>query len=357
MMMAPGVMLPMKVIVDPQKDAFIQFVESPKNKESRIARKNSSPCAIIPTGFGKEAQDRCIAASALALDQSHRVADGPHRRALGLRPRTYSAPLASSEASCGSDDPATPAGLRTRGLTVGDLTCETRAEEDENTEPSTTVMLRNLPQYFTRASLLELIDEAGFFGSYDFVYLPTDFNSQAGLGYAFVNLMGSDAAARFWAHFDNFSAWPLESAKVLDAFTPSTVVSPSSPSGDLSSIDPGATPESAITQVCCLGWSRPHQGLSALIERYRNSPVMHESLPDECKPMVFVNGARVSFPPPTRHVKWPRPRSTLSSGRAGDPAIWRSGGAGCGAGAAPASTVISTTLAFSPAPPASARDS
>lgn len=268
----PGIMLPMKVIVDPQKDAFIQFVESPKNKETRAARKDSSPCAIIPTGFGKDAQDRCIAASRLALDQSHRR---------GLRPRTYSAPQAlSTDSSAGGGDSI---GLRTRGQTVGDLTTEGGVAEEEFDGPTTTVMLRNLPQYFTRATLLELIDKHGFHGSYDFVYLPTDFNSQAGLGYAFVNMITPADAEKFWAHFDNFSSWLTDSDK-----------------------------------VCSLGWSRPHQGLNALIERYRNSPVMHESLPDECKPMVFVDGVRVPFPPPTRHVKWPRPRSTLSSGRGGD---------------------------------------
>merc|ERR1712066_571567 len=35
------------------------------------------------------------------------------------------------------------------------------------------------------------------------------------------------------------------------------------------------------------------------VERYRNSPVMHESIPDEGKPIVLNAGVRMPFPLPT----------------------------------------------------------
>jgi hypothetical protein len=38
---------------------------------------------------------------------------------------------------------------------------------------------------------------------------------------------------------------------------------------------------SVTRQVCEVRWSGPHQGLEAHVERYRNSPVMHKSVPDE----------------------------------------------------------------------------
>lgn len=46
----------------------------------------------------------------------------------------------------------------------------------------TTVMLRNVPSNYTRAMLLGMLDDEGFSGCYDFLYLPVDFNSGACLG-------------------------------------------------------------------------------------------------------------------------------------------------------------------------------
>jgi len=139
----------------------------------------------------------------------------------------------------------------------------------------TTVMLRNLPLRYTREMLMHLIDSEGFAGLYDFAYLPIDFNSRVGLGYAFVNLQNPAEASRFWTHFDGFSRW--------------------------------AQPEDSDVP-CLVTWSEPHQGLTSHIERYRNSPVMHQSVPDECKPMIFACGVRAPFPAPTKHIKAPRMR-------------------------------------------------
>ena len=51
------------------------------------------------------------------------------------------------------------------------------------------VMLRNLPNNYTRDMFLSLLDEEGLSELYDFVYLPMDFCRDANLGYAFVNLV------------------------------------------------------------------------------------------------------------------------------------------------------------------------
>jgi hypothetical protein len=137
----------------------------------------------------------------------------------------------------------------------------------------TTVMLRNMPNNYSRTMLLELLDTEGFAGQYDFLYLPMDFQSRASLGYAFINFTSSDAAESFWRVFDGYSNWAIPSRKM---------------SG--------------------VSWSGPHQGLEAHIERYRNSPVMAESTPDEYKPILFDQGVRIPFPAPTRRIRAPRVR-------------------------------------------------
>jgi hypothetical protein len=134
-------------------------------------------------------------------------------------------------------------------------------------------MLRNLPNNYSRAMLLELLDSEGFARQYDFFYLPMDFKSRASLGYAFVNLVSQEQAARFRTHFDGFARWVLPSQK-----------------------------------VCSVSWSTPYQGLEAHVERFRNSPVMHEGVPDEYKPAVFVDGEFAPFPLPTKKVRAPRVR-------------------------------------------------
>jgi hypothetical protein len=145
---------------------------------------------------------------------------------------------------------------------------------DVPTERYTTVMLRNLPNMYTREMFIDLIDSEGFAGKYTFVYLPIDFKSHAGLGYAFVDMTTPDEALRLRQHFEGFSQWILASEK-----------------------------------RCTVSWSHPdQQGLAAHIERYRNSPVMHKSVPEEWKPVLFSAGERTSFPRPSRKIRAPRMR-------------------------------------------------
>merc|ERR1740116_211179 len=144
----------------------------------------------------------------------------------------------------------------------------------------TTVMLRNLPNHYTRAMLTDLLETEGFGDIYDFLYLPIDFRTQAALGYAFVNLLDSDIVQRFWSYFDGFTNWALPSKK-------SSFVS----------------------------WCEPHQGLQAHIERYRNSPVMHKSVPDKYKPVLMKHGQRIKFPKPTKIIRAPRTRNCPQESR------------------------------------------
>jgi hypothetical protein len=142
----------------------------------------------------------------------------------------------------------------------------------------TTIMMRNIPNNYTRTMLLDLIDREGFQGAYDLVYLPIDFNSNAGFGYAFINLVTPEEAERFRLYFQGYSGWALTSEKVCDVMR-----------------------------------SGVHQGLEAHIERYRNSPVMHPSVPDDYKPAVFRDGERVQFPAPTKLPRAPRIRRRQQS--------------------------------------------
>lgn len=142
---------------------------------------------------------------------------------------------------------------------------------------NTTIMLRNVPRLLTRTMLLAEFESQGFAGKFDFVYLPVDFEESTrcgqNFGHAFVNFVRPCDAARARECFDGFVAWAVECEKPCEAV-----------------------------------WREQCQGLAAHIKKYRNSALMHESVPDENKPVMFANGARCPFPAPTQPIKAPKLR-------------------------------------------------
>merc|ERR1719382_2385448 len=134
-------------------------------------------------------------------------------------------------------------------------------------------MLRNIPSFYNRRMFLEMLDKAGFAGLYDFVYLPMDFKTRACLGYAFVDLVREDVANFFWKVFDGYTSWVFPSKK-----------------------------------VCKVSWGGSHRGLQVHVERYRNSSIMHPLVPEEYRPVLFENGRRIKFPPPTKMPRAPGSR-------------------------------------------------
>lgn len=135
----------------------------------------------------------------------------------------------------------------------------------------TTVMIRNLPNNLDREGLCQLVNDEGFEGTYNLLYLPIDFKSKAGLGYAFIDFQSNSAAERFFEKFHGFDKWTMASDK-----------------------------------VCDVTWSVALQGIDEHVKRYRNSPVMHESVAEEYRPLLFKDGNRVPFPEPTKRIRAPR---------------------------------------------------
>jgi len=123
----------------------------------------------------------------------------------------------------------------------------------------TTLVLRKLPKNETRTSLLEMLDRAGQKGLYNFVYLPMDFKKGKVFGHAIINFISNESAEEASFHFAGT----------------------------------GATIE----------WSDSHQGFDDLIQRYRNSPIMHPTMPETSKPLIFSDGSVEPFPSPTEEIQ------------------------------------------------------
>lgn len=129
----------------------------------------------------------------------------------------------------------------------------------------TTVMLRNLPRGYTRMDLVRTLNKHGFVGLYDFVYMPFDFKIKQCMGYGFVNMTAGEHAQHLIQKFDNQRLWP----------------------------------RSASLKLCQAGLSHT-QGLEANIQRFQNSPVMGDDVPEPFKPALFDGDRQVPFPKPTR---------------------------------------------------------
>lgn len=148
---------------------------------------------------------------------------------------------------------------------------EVSQESPEIQSHGTTLIMRNIPFEYTRGTVLELIDRQGFNGLYDLLCMPVDFQTELNHGYVFINFVTLEDASGFKKHFESFSNWSLPS-----------------------------------DNVCEVAWFDSAHNIDSHIQRYRDSPLMHESVEDRFKPVLFKNGLRVPFPEPTKKIRPPR---------------------------------------------------
>lgn len=77
----------------------------------------------------------------------------------------------------------------------------------------TTLMIRNIPNKYTKELMLETLDE-DFMGTYDFFYLPIDFKNGCNVGYAFINFKELKYIEAFYKRFDGMSWKRFNSEKI-----------------------------------------------------------------------------------------------------------------------------------------------
>lgn len=123
-----------------------------------------------------------------------------------------------------------------------------------------TLLVRHLPLHYSPAGLLQEVQ--AFVPSINFFYLPTNFETQKNLGYAFFNFDDRAAARRFEEFW--MTAGISEDGNPED-------------------------PNDTIVQPARV------QGFEANVERFRSSSVM-KMLPEYLKPRIFNKGVPQAFP-------------------------------------------------------------
>jgi hypothetical protein len=168
--------------------------------------------------------------------------------------------------------PGTPA---KRSLSSTAPPSEGSATESDNCQlladsagDGTTFTLRHVPASYDRERFVQLLERLGFADSYDFLYLPVNFQSGRCLRYAVVNLR-DDAAGHFEAVLQGFQDWQCDG------------------------------PEAS----CAVERTENQQGLQACIERYRESPVNHPVMPGFLKPILVEGSRQLPLPPPRHEIR------------------------------------------------------
>lgn len=141
----------------------------------------------------------------------------------------------------------------------------------------TTVMLRNIPNKYTREMLVRVLNQ-DYLGVYDFLYLPIDFKNKCNVGYGFINFRTTEACEHFIKQFhgvDVRQCLPGINSKKVAEVTPARM-----------------------------------QGLNENVQRLRNSPVMNQlqEHPEWMPLLLDPNGNPEPFPQPDQVVSPVKPR-------------------------------------------------
>eukprot|EP00928_Gymnodinium_smaydae_P053249 TRINITY_DN37288_c0_g1_i1.p1 TRINITY_DN37288_c0_g1~~TRINITY_DN37288_c0_g1_i1.p1 ORF type:complete len:395 (+),score=85.26 TRINITY_DN37288_c0_g1_i1:103-1287(+) len=211
---------------------------------------------------GDRSQDNSVTSHAVTpCDMEHRETPVANDGPAGATPLE----AASTTGSASTPRPAEP----------GSREASDSEKKVDGADGCTTVVLEELSSTCTGQLLRAVLDSRGFVGLYDFLFLPMDLRTRTCNGYALINFVDHDSASRAVDCFNGAVDWIVQS--------------PSS---------------------CSATFSPHYQGLDSLIERYRNSPVMHEAVPDAYKPQLFDSkGLPVDFPAPTKALRMPRLRT------------------------------------------------
>jgi len=144
---------------------------------------------------------------------------------------------------------------------------------------ATTVVIKNLPDGFTRDALAALLVCLGYGGLFDMIYVPCDYSDLAPYAYAFCNMKTHENALQLKQALHG-RTWGLDTGKVCEVRFATT------------------------------------QGFGANVDRYRNMPCNHESIRDQFGPMVYDRIAQPFLIQPSQYIVPPKAKKT--SGRHGD---------------------------------------
>lgn len=77
-------------------------------------------------------------------------------------------------------------------------------EQHEGQQEITTLMIRNIPNRYSQRDLIAELEDLGFGGKFNFLYIPLDKGTMANVGYAFVNFIDKEWAKNCMDAFHDY---------------------------------------------------------------------------------------------------------------------------------------------------------
>lgn len=147
-------------------------------------------------------------------DDHGNMADIDLTRKQGAKPRSWNGPMpvgpvspnrqAMQRASWSPSKPGPLPKEYRHGHVPKNLNLEEEYKHAHHNMPPTTLMIRNIPNRYTQKELIAELDDLGFGGTFNFLYLPLDKGTMANVGYAFVNFLEHTWAERCMASFQGY---------------------------------------------------------------------------------------------------------------------------------------------------------
>jgi len=237
------------------------------------------------SGFGNDAGGQGGEVQAADASPTNGEKKESRRTRKGKKKAAAAAAAATEEA--GSKEALPSAGGLENGCEAVPEKKELKGDITDTPSIYTTVMLRNIPNKYTREMLVQQLS-VEFKGLFDFMYLPIDFKNKCNVGYSFINFRTTDACDEFVRQFhgvDVRKCLPGLNSKKIVEVTPARV-----------------------------------QGLIENVKRLRNSPVMNQ-LQDhpEWMPLLFnEQGVEEPFPNPDQPLPPVKPRGRAREGKKGE---------------------------------------
>jgi len=146
--------------------------------------------------------------------QAVRITEVEWTKKHGAKPRSWHGPMPVGPVSPNrtplqrsSWSPSKPGPLPKEyrhGHVPKNLNLEEEYKHAQKNLPPTTLMIRNIPNRYTQRELITELEDLGFGGTFDFLYLPLDKGTMANVGYAFVNFVEHSWAERCMASFQGY---------------------------------------------------------------------------------------------------------------------------------------------------------